>query len=193
MDRRTYNSEQTQRHIEETFLGLLAKKPVDRFSVTELCRAGGIAKSTFYLYFSDKYAVMERLEQRVWADLAHINRDFANYPVADILVGRPTPIAGAFVRYLSENKRMLRILFGPTGDPQFFRRGKQEIERGFIALYRAQRLPARHEKLVASHFFNVNTGLIFFYLFENTVYTDEEIVLIFGTMLKSSLELQIFL
>lgn len=193
MDRRAYNSEQTQRHIEQTFLRLLAKKPVDRFSVTELCRAGGIAKSTFYLYFPDKYAVMERLEQRVWEELTRINRDFANYPVADILAGRPTPIAKELVRYLSENKHMLRILFGSTGDPQFFRRGKQEMEDGFISLYRAQRLPVRHEKLVASHFFNANTGMIFFYLFENTIYTDEEMVLIFGTMLKNSLGLQVFL
>ena len=43
----------TRENIEQAFLALLAKKPLDKISIVELAREARINKGTFYLHFTD--------------------------------------------------------------------------------------------------------------------------------------------
>ena len=62
-NRREYNKRETVRHIQSVFLTLYTQKGIQGITVSQLCQACGIAKSTFYLYFEDKFAVLDRMEQ----------------------------------------------------------------------------------------------------------------------------------
>ena len=190
MNRREYNSTATRKHIERTLLTMLEEgKHLHKISTSELCKQCGIAKSTFYIYFPDKYAVLEQIVAEVTSELYQINDSFKNYSISDLISGKPTPIAQEMVAYLSKNKALFRVLMGPNGVPDFMYQNKAVIESKFTELYRALHMPPKHEKLVASHFFSGVIGLFRFYLFENTSYTDEQMVIVFGNMLKSVLSI----
>lgn len=190
MDRREYNREATKRHIENTLLKMLSEgKFLHQISTVQLCCACNIAKSTFYLYYPDKFAVMEGIAERAIADLEMINSDFGRHSISDIVSGKPTPIAKNLVSYLSENKQLLKVLLGPTGFPGTLQQGKSKIEEKFKELYRALHLNPKYEQLAASQFFAGVIGLFQFYLFENTEHTDEQMVIVFGNMLKNVLRI----
>ena len=52
----------TERCLIDAFVDLLTQKDISKISVSELCRVCGIHRSSFYLHFSDIYALMERVE-----------------------------------------------------------------------------------------------------------------------------------
>lgn len=192
MDRREWNRQNTKRHIQQTLLQQLRQGTyLHQLSTTRLCQACGIAKSTFYLYYPDKYAVMESIVEEVNAALWDINESFAeySYSISDLVSGKPTPIARNMVSYLSQNRETLQVLLGPTGVPDFMYQNRETIEQKFVELYRALHLIPKHESLVVSQFFSGLVGLFRFYLFENTCYNDEEMAVIFGNMLRNSLSM----
>ncbi|MBR3356609.1 MAG: TetR family transcriptional regulator [Solobacterium sp.] len=47
-------SDRTKIWIAETMKELMKQKPIDRIRVTEICRAAGIQRPTFYYHFKDK-------------------------------------------------------------------------------------------------------------------------------------------
>lgn len=188
MDRREYNRLSTRAHIQQTLLNILGEgKQIHQISTVQLCKACNIAKSTFYLYYPDKYAVIESIIADVTTDLGNINESFASYSISDLVSGNTTPIAANLVRYISENKQVLKFLLGPTGVPDWFYQNKQGMESKYLELYQALHLNPKHEQLAASHFFSGVIGLFRFYLFENTSYSDEEMAIIFGNMLRNTL------
>ena len=49
----------TKKAIRESFLHLVAKKPLDKITVRDIVDDCGINRNTFYYYFQDIYAVLE--------------------------------------------------------------------------------------------------------------------------------------
>lgn len=49
----------TKKAIRESFLHLIAKKPLDKITVRDIVDDCGINRNTFYYYFQDIYAVLE--------------------------------------------------------------------------------------------------------------------------------------
>lgn len=62
MDKRIQKSKSS---IINTFLELRAKKPLEKITVTELCRKAEINKSTFYVHYHDIYDLSDQLENEV--------------------------------------------------------------------------------------------------------------------------------
>ena len=48
-------AERTKIWIADTMKRLMAKKPLEKIRVTEICRAAEIERPTFYYHFKDKY------------------------------------------------------------------------------------------------------------------------------------------
>lgn len=53
--------QKTKRSLKQALVRLLAQKPFEQITVTELCGEAGTSRVTFYTHFSDKYAVAEDL------------------------------------------------------------------------------------------------------------------------------------
>lgn len=49
----------TRMAVVDALRELLTEKDIDRVTVAELCEQAGISRTTFYRYFSDKYAITE--------------------------------------------------------------------------------------------------------------------------------------
>ena len=101
--RKDFNRSETQRHIRNTFLKLYAEKGIDGVTVNELCRNAGIVKSTFYIYFEDKYSVLEEIESELLEYLANVNSDLEKLEVTPVLMGDPLPQASKTVSFILEH------------------------------------------------------------------------------------------
>lgn len=62
----------TKRLLQEGLLTLLKNQPIDKVSVTELCRISGINRSTFYNHYISPQDVLSDLESNVSKDLMAI-------------------------------------------------------------------------------------------------------------------------
>lgn len=57
--------EKTEKAIKNAFIELRAKKPLEKVTVTELCRLACINKSTFYAHYEDVYDLSDALEEEM--------------------------------------------------------------------------------------------------------------------------------
>ena len=63
----------TKEAIRESFFALLEQKPVEKISVTEICRGADINRGTFYSHYTDPFdlrrSLADELVQDFWADI----------------------------------------------------------------------------------------------------------------------------
>ncbi|MDR1815432.1 MAG: TetR/AcrR family transcriptional regulator [Clostridiales Family XIII bacterium] len=60
----------TKAALRDAFIELLRRKPADKITVTEICRAADVSRGTFYLHFKDPRDLMEHIEDGAFAALA---------------------------------------------------------------------------------------------------------------------------
>ena len=58
----------TEHILKESFIKLLAKKPVNKITVKEVCEMAELNRSTFYAHYSDCFALMEAIEDEILSD-----------------------------------------------------------------------------------------------------------------------------
>lgn len=123
--RRALNRQRTVQDIERVFLSIYRQWGIDRVNISEICKQCGISRSTFYLYFDDKYAVLQGVEDRLLAQLKTIC--FNNLP--DLLDSRSgSETALRTIAHLRSNLDWYQALLSIHGDPMFAYRWKRDIE-----------------------------------------------------------------
>ena len=123
--RRTLNRQRTVRDIEQAFLSIYRQSGIDKVSISEICKLCGISRSTFYLYFDDKYAILQSVEDRLLAQLKEIC--FNNLPdLLDSHSGSDTALRT--IAHLRSNLDWYQALLSNHGDPMFAYRWKRDIE-----------------------------------------------------------------
>lgn len=77
----------TEKVIRDTVFELLKKKPIEKISVTEVCKLADINRSTFYLHYMDCMHVLEK-EQEKFSDrlIAYLEKNQNGEPL-DIITG----------------------------------------------------------------------------------------------------------
>lgn len=96
----------TKQAIRESFLELLQEKPIDKISVTEICKRADINRGTFYSHYTDPYDLRQQLEQE-------LKDAFARQKASK---GVPRLEAEDNFRLLKENQDICGIFCGPNGD-----------------------------------------------------------------------------
>ena len=122
--RRALNRQRTIQDIEAAFLTLYLRNGIDGVSISGICQACGIARSTFYLYFEDKFAVLQGVEDRLLSALWEICR---NLPDVLDRHGGGTEPALRTIAHIRENLDWYRALLSNRGDPMFVYRWKKDI------------------------------------------------------------------
>ena len=59
----------TKRLLKEALLELLDEKPLEKISVTDVCRRADVNRSTFYAHYMDTTALLHEMEQEVFSEL----------------------------------------------------------------------------------------------------------------------------
>lgn len=117
------NRQRTIQDIESAFLTLYQRDGIDGVSISGICQTCGIARSTFYLYFEDKFAVLQEVEDRLLSALWEICRNLPD--VMDHTSGTETALRT--IAHIRENLGWYRALLSNRGDPMFVYRWKKDI------------------------------------------------------------------
>lgn len=60
----------TKMFLNESLLKFLAQKPISRITVKEICEEADVNRSTYYVYFTDPYDQLRKLETDIMVDMA---------------------------------------------------------------------------------------------------------------------------
>lgn len=187
LNRREVNKQETVRHIRSVFMDLYAKGGINSITINVLCKECGIARSTFYLYYEDKYQVLESVEDEILEDLRAICHDLSDSDMNDVLVGQPLERAVTMVRYLQDNASTFRALLGRYGDPRFSYRWKKDIMDSFMGRFRAEKGDNPSTGIACTIFSSSLIGLYNHFLFDMPDVTEHEFSIVMGNLLKYSL------
>ena len=185
-NRKEFNRQETVRHIQATFISLYAKNGIGGITVEKLCKACKISKSTFYFYFSDKYSVLDSIEQELLDHLGEINKEY-DVSMADVAAGVPSATLIETVDYIREKADVFRALVGRNGDSAFVFKWRSIIERDFLNRYVSEKGNDRIAPVACTIFSSCVLGLDTHFLFRAPEMTTRNLCLIVGNITKFAL------
>lgn len=185
-NRKDFNRRETVRHIQSVFISLYSQNGIDSITVEKLCKACEISKSTFYFYFSDKYSVLESIEQEVLNDLGTINEIY-DVAMSDISAGIPASKVVDTTNYIIKNADTFRALIGRNGDSNFVFKWRTIIERDFLNRFILEKGNERTAAVACTLFSSCVLGLYTKFLFGELSIDERELTLILGNITKFAL------
>lgn len=114
---------QTNAAITTALVRVGATKPLNQITVSDLTRASGISRGTFYLHYLDKDDLVNQLETYFTDRLQRLltNEMAGAMDYQQWAKGRPYPIINDIIALAASDKELLHFLFGVNGDPAFTR------------------------------------------------------------------------
>lgn len=126
MDRRFVR---TKKMIRNALSELVEEKGFNAISITEICDRADINRGTFYLHYTDKYDLLDKIENDVLDELEKQTSDIGYaYFLNDDYLNKPAPFLVKLFEYLKENVIFMKAVLGPKGDPLFQIKIKKIIE-----------------------------------------------------------------
>lgn len=129
---RDYEAEKqgTKRRIVEAFWELYKTTNIDKITVKNIADACGIYRTTFYLHFTDVYAILEKIEKDLLEDLHKYTLDDAQTEEECEAV-----ITEQYASFQG-NAEYLYILLDGHRDPEFSQKYKRELIHQMCMIHR---------------------------------------------------------
>lgn len=105
----------TRLALRESLLSLLQSNPINKITVSRICEQADVNRSTFYLYYSDGYDLLDKIEEELYQEIEDaIDRFGVRLPSVDVL--------RRIYEIIYQNRDLCRVLFGEFGDKEFLRK-----------------------------------------------------------------------
>lgn len=169
--RNDINREGTISSIENAFLEEYKIKGIEGISVTSLCKKSGVSRSTFYLYFDDKYSVLQEVEDRLLDGFKEINSRLPDITEED----RPNEHTKEVIEYILSNKDWYIALLGPYGDAMFISKWRSVLKKSLRKKLKGRNLNDVDMSIQGNVFASGVIGLFTYVLFENPT-LDQDII-----------------
>lgn len=104
----------TKRIIKEAFIEVCGNKPASKVTVTDICTAADVNRSTFYSHYDDVIALRHEIEKEVLAQIPEPD----NLPLIEAIPQFLDKIEGIF-DYIIANKELFEILLLNSEDDNF--------------------------------------------------------------------------
>lgn len=121
--------QRTKTAIREAFIELRKKRPIEKITVTELAKQAGINKATFYLHYSDIFALSDDIED------ALIDEIILNLSALDTFFVDPHKAAMELFEAFMENRSRLKELFSGSRYPLFAAKIEQRFKAQLYTKY----------------------------------------------------------
>jgi AcrR family transcriptional regulator len=93
----------TRRLLKDSLVSLMGTEPINRITVKSICENAGVNRSTFYLYYTDQFALLSELENELISDsLDHLKKVNVDYDNVQYL--------REFLAYVKSHAGIFRIL-----------------------------------------------------------------------------------
>lgn len=168
----------TRTALEDSLLSLMEEMPLNRITVSQLCKHAQVHRSTFYLYYQDIRDLLEQIENAFYDKLQQaILR-------SDNLLPNQLVLLNAY-RVVNENRRLSAVLWGPYGDKDFLRRVGEMHREALIAHWQQAHDQLSPKILDYLHAFTayINMGLMERWTLNNFKETPEELAEITSRLL----------
>ena len=130
----------TKRMMKNALMDLLDEKPLEKITVTEICKVADVNRSTFYAYYEDIRALMLEIEDEVLEYVTVYSENFNDYTDKKML-----EVFEEFFDYVKENAKIFRVLVVRHDNGNFNRRMLDTImEKYKMSLECNGELPARY-------------------------------------------------
>lgn len=104
--------------LQKAFLELNKKKPRMSISVTELCKAASVARTTFYSLYKNSDNLLAQIEDLLIKNLLAVNRDGVS----------AQEYASNVLDFIEKNKIPLHVLLLDEPDARFMRKWKDAVK-----------------------------------------------------------------
>lgn len=135
------------RKIQDAFMELFAKKELHEITVKSVCDKVGMARTTFYNYFSDMYEVLESIEDILVSNCQERNRTFVGYEFEKKGYNKEGHFRATLI-YIKENDFWFRTLLNKSKDGLFIYKWKKVIKEDFRKKFQYEKIDLREEELV---------------------------------------------
>ncbi|MCD8068960.1 MAG: TetR/AcrR family transcriptional regulator [Lachnospiraceae bacterium] len=175
-------TEKTRQRFVDAFWELAQEKPIRKIAVNELTRRAGYNRSTFYEYFLDTDDLLAYVEDQLLEDLKQeaLLSLPENGPQKDL---ESTNLFSNV--FLLMNEKMY-LLAGPTGDPGFITRVKEELIP-IVAPHLPISTDTDHFDYVLSFVSSAALGLLQYWHNQNKSLSAEEVCVILQTLMLRGL------
>lgn len=130
----------TKRMMKDALIDLMDEKPLEKITVTEICKIADVNRSTFYAYYEDIRTLMLEIEDEVLEHVTEYADEFNDYSEKKML-----EVFEEFFDYVSGNARMFRVLMLRHDDSSFHRRMLESImEKYKMSLEYNEDLPMKY-------------------------------------------------
>ncbi|WDF83769.1 TetR/AcrR family transcriptional regulator [Lacticaseibacillus pabuli] len=134
----------TERAISDALVTVGQTKPLALISISDLSRASGINRGTFYLHYLDKDDLVTQIRDRLTTQIQTIldTKITGTMNYKQLATSEPYPIVVDIVALINRNRRLVHFLLGPNGDSQFKPDVTARLEKAiFQELYRVKGTP----------------------------------------------------
>lgn len=100
------NAQRSRRLLKEAFMELLAEKPYESITVSDVARKADLNRGTFYAHFDN----VDDLMRSVMADTADTISEFLSQAVESGFLEDPLPVLTQVGEYLDQNRELTRKL-----------------------------------------------------------------------------------
>ena len=110
----------TRHMIKTAFFALIGEIGFEKITVQNLTKKAVINRSTFYLHYTDKFDLLNQLENEILEGLKEILRvtDFDTI-LKGIFDEKPFPHIIKVLEYVKENEQFFTLIISSNGDPSF--------------------------------------------------------------------------
>ncbi|GMA70074.1 TetR family transcriptional regulator [Leuconostoc litchii] len=128
---RQEKNKQTQQRIIDSFIQLVNEKGFNNLTVSNITRTAKLSRGTFYIYYLDKYDVLEKIESYLLSNIERLMQinmdktiswldDTSNHKLsAELDTYSPYRSFIQSFDFLDKNRFTLKTLLSKNGDSQF--------------------------------------------------------------------------
>ncbi|TFE01546.1 TetR/AcrR family transcriptional regulator [Jeotgalibacillus salarius] len=171
----------TKKAIRHALLRLVDKKTFARISVSDICDEAEINRGTFYLHYTDKFDLLEKIQQELLDHLWMIVTTRMTEKI-NVLTEKPDTLkifATELFHYLDQEADLFYMLLVNTVDPSFHNRLKGLIQKNMERLSHPAEEPVSfHVDYVMAYVTSAIVGMLQHWLANGRKIPPEEMALL---------------
>jgi AcrR family transcriptional regulator len=115
----------TKTMLKDSLIELMQKLPINKITIKEICNNADINRSTFYVYYTDQYALLSEIEDEIISKAKeYMQKMDSGMNELELLEG--------FLNYIAENISLFRILLCEQWDYAFQKRFMDIVMKEFM-------------------------------------------------------------
>ena len=176
----------TRKFIRQALSELIEEKGFNNISVTDITTRAAINRGTFYLHYSDKYDMLEKIESEVIQEFYSIAQSINCSKEELDNEMEILCFMSKYFHFIKENSTFMKAILGPKGDPNFQIKIKQLIKENLfekmllVELHKDKMLVP--EDYLISYILSAHLGVIQYWLESGMKNSPEEMTLILSKM-----------